>query len=70
MSLPVIDEIVTGSPAESAGLIPGDEIVAIDGEVPSDVIRWHFLVDEADPTFSIRRGGLEFEVQVMKDAGE
>ena len=45
MSLPVIDEIVTDSPAESAGLIPGDEIVAIDGEVPSDVIRCHFLVD-------------------------
>ena len=70
MSLPVIAEIVTGSPAESAGLIPGDEIVAIDGEIPTDVIRWHFLVDEADPTFSIQRGGLEFEVQVMKDAGE
>ena len=70
MSLPVIAEIETGSPAESAGLIPGDEIVAIDGEIPGDVIRWHFLVDEADPTFSIHRGGLELEVQVMKSAGE
>ena len=48
MSFPVIAEIVEGSPAESAGLEPGDEIVAIDGEIPSDVIRWHFLVDEAD----------------------
>ena len=70
MSLPVIAEIDTGSPAESAGLVPGDEIVAIDGEIPSDVIRWHFLVDEADPTFSIHRGGLELEVQVTKGAGE
>ena len=70
MSLPVIAEILAGSPAESAGLIPGDEIVAIDGEIPSDVIRWHFLVDEADPIFSIHRGGLELEVQVMKGAGE
>ncbi len=70
MTFPVIAEVVEGSPAESAGLERGDEIVAIDGEIPTDVIRWHFLVDEADPILNIQRGGLELEVQIMKGAGE
>ena len=51
------------SAAESAGLCPGDEIVAIDGEVPTDVIRWQLLVDEADPVLAVQRGGLELDVQ-------
>jgi len=70
MSLPIIAEVVPGSAADSAGLLPGDEIVAIDGEVPTDVIRWQLLVDEADPTLSLQRGGLELEVEVSKTAGE
>ena len=70
MSLPVIAELVAGSPGELAGLLLGDEIVAIDGEIPSDVIRWQFLIDEADPVLSIQRGGLEIEIEVAKNAGE
>ncbi|HAF68096.1 MAG TPA: DUF512 domain-containing protein [Acidimicrobiaceae bacterium] len=70
MSLPVIAEIAEGSPAELAGLILGDEIIAIDGEIPNDVIRWQVLIDEADPVLSIQRGGLELEIQVAKSAGQ
>ena len=44
MSFPLIAEVVPGSAADTAGLLPGDEIVAIDGEVPTDVIRWQVLV--------------------------
>ena len=51
-------------------MLPGDEIVSIDGEVPTDVIRWQMLVDEADPTFELVRGGLEVELTVDKAAGE
>lgn len=70
MSLPVIAEIVAGSPGELAGLLVGDEIVAIDGEVPNDVIRWQMLIDEEDPVLSIQRGGLEFEIEIAKNAGQ
>ena len=70
MSFPLIAEVVPGSAADTAGLLPGDEIVAIDGEVPTDVIRWQVLVDEADPILSLQRGGLELEIEVQKGAGE
>ena len=61
MSLPVIVAVAPDSAAESAGLSPGDEIVAIDGEVPTDVIRWQLLVDAADPILTVQRGGLELD---------
>ncbi len=70
MSFPLIAEVIPGSAADVAGLLPGDEIVAIDGEVPTDVIRWQVLVDEADPILSLQRGGLELEIEVQKGAGE
>ena len=70
MSFPLIAEVIPGSAAETAGLLPGDEIVAIDGEIPTDVIRWQLLVDEADPILSLQRGGLELEIEVRKGAGE
>jgi putative radical SAM enzyme (TIGR03279 family) len=51
-------------------LLPGDEIVSIDGRQPRDVIEWRLLVDEPDLAVEVRRGGLEVEVAVPKRAGE
>ena len=68
MSRPIIVAVEPGSPAYESGLLPGDEIVTIDGEVPTDVIRWQLLVDEPDPVFEISRGGLEISVIVAKPA--
>ncbi|HJM22683.1 MAG TPA: DUF512 domain-containing protein [Acidimicrobiales bacterium] len=70
MSLPVVIAVASGSAAELAGLLPGDEIVAIDGEVPTDVIRWQLLVDEADPTLTVQRGGVPRDTRVIKAAGQ
>jgi NifB/MoaA-like Fe-S oxidoreductase len=47
----------------------GDEVVAIDGQVPRDIIEWRFLVDDADPVLDLTRGGLERSVEVAKAAG-
>ena len=47
--------VAPGSPAAKAGLQQGDEIVAVNGESPSDVIRWHMLVDSDEVNIEIRR---------------
>jgi putative radical SAM enzyme (TIGR03279 family) len=70
MSLPTVVAVAPGSAAARAGLLPGDEIVSIAGEVPRDVIAWQLLVDEADLDLEVRRGGLEQSVLVAKRAGE
>jgi putative radical SAM enzyme (TIGR03279 family) len=70
MSLPTVVAVAPGSAAARAGLLPGDEIVSIAGEVPRDVIAWQLLVDEADLDVEVRRGGLEQSVLVPKRAGE
>ncbi len=48
----------------------GDEIVAIAGQIPRDVIQYRLLVDEPDVALDLNRGGLEVSVEVAKGAGE
>jgi putative radical SAM enzyme (TIGR03279 family) len=70
MSSPRVVAVSPGSPAERAGLRPGDELVALNGEAPRDVIRYRVLADEAVVDLDVRRGGLERVVRVEKRAGE
>ena len=70
MSLPRVVAVAPGSAAERAGLVPGDEVLTLDGQVPRDVIQWQVLVDEADLELEVRRGGLDLPVTVPKAAGE
>ncbi|MGH9271086.1 MAG: DUF512 domain-containing protein, partial [Ilumatobacteraceae bacterium] len=65
-----VDAVTAGSPADRAGLRPGDSVLRIDGRVPRDVIEWRLWTDEADPTLEIDRSGLELELVVAKRAGE
>ena len=59
-----------GSPAERAGVLVGDEIRAIGGEVPRDVIRWQLLTDEPQVELAIDRGDDRLAVEVAKADGE
>jgi putative radical SAM enzyme (TIGR03279 family) len=70
MSDPTVLEIVEGSPAAAAGLAVGDELVAVNGAVPSDVIEYQQLIDDADPHLVVRREGVERPVTIPKSAGE
>lgn len=70
MSLPCVVAVAPGSPADRAGLLPGDEVVAIGGRAPRDVIDWQTWVDEADIELDVRRGGLDRTLVVDKRAGE
>ena len=70
MSAPRVLAVAAGSPAARAGVQVGDEVTAIDGQVPRDIIEWRFLVDDADPVLEVGRGGLELTIEVAKRAGE
>jgi putative radical SAM enzyme (TIGR03279 family) len=70
VSSPRVVAVAPGSPAELAGLVPGDEVLAVDGRSPRDVLEWRQLVDDADPELDVRRGGLDVTVLVPKRAGE
>ncbi len=70
MAGPQIVAVAPGSPAERAGLRPGDEVAAIAGEVPRDVIRWQLLSDGAEVLLEVERDGEGFTVVVAKQEGE
>jgi putative radical SAM enzyme (TIGR03279 family) len=70
MSAPRVVSVAPGSPAAHVGLVPGDEVVSVNGEVPRDLLEWRSLVDEAALALEVRRGGLETLVHVDKRAGE
>src|SRR5918999_1002766 len=69
MPLPRVVAVETDSPAARAGLEPGDQIVAICGQAPRDVIQYRLLADESDPTVEIERGGARVTLNVEKDEG-
>src|SRR5207237_10571134 len=70
MSLPRVVAVAPGSPAERAGLEPGDEVVSLNGHQPRDVIQWQLLTDAAALHVEVRRGGLDLDVPVAQTAGE
>src|SRR3954452_24973027 len=61
--------VAPGSPADSAGLLPGDELLTLNGEMVRDVIRYQIQADEPRVELELRRGGLERLVVIDKAAG-
>src|SRR3954451_23051624 len=70
MSLPTVTRVAPGSPAESAGLRAGDEVLRLNGQVPRDIIEWRLLVDEPEVDMDVRRGNVEMSIEVAKSDGE
>ena len=57
------------SPAAVAGVLAGDEVVAVNGDELRDVIAYQLHVDGEHVELDLRRGGLEHLVEVDKGAG-
>jgi putative radical SAM enzyme (TIGR03279 family) len=70
MSLPRLVAVDPMSPAARAGLQPGDEIVAMNGQAPRDVIQFRLLADEPTLDLDVARGGLQLTLTVEKEEGE
>jgi putative radical SAM enzyme (TIGR03279 family) len=70
MSAPRVVVVAPGSPAARAGLQVGDEIVAMNGQVPRDIISYQLLADDPELAIDVDRGGLGLHLEVEKGAGE
>jgi putative radical SAM enzyme (TIGR03279 family) len=65
-----IEAVVPDSPAAAAGLLPGDELLTVNGEAVRDVIRYQLQADQAVVELELRRGGMERQVTVEKPTGQ
>ncbi len=65
-----IKAVLSGSPAEEAGIRPGDRLLTVDGNRITDVLDYMYYAYDAESAFTLERGGEEFTVRVCKEAGQ
>ena len=70
MPLPRVVAVAPGSPADRAGVVPGDELVAMDGQVPRDIIEYQLLADQESLGLEVSRGGIELSLLLERQGGE
>ncbi len=70
MSAPRVVSVAPGSPAGRAGIEVGDELVALNGSRPRDVLEYRGLVDGNELDLLLARGGTEVAVEISKRPGE
>jgi len=66
----VISSVRRGSPVEKAGLLPGDELLSVNGHRLRDVIDYRFYSAEEEVELVIRRGGELFTRRLRREYGE
>jgi putative radical SAM enzyme (TIGR03279 family) len=70
MALPRVVAVAPGSPADRAGLLPGDEIVTLGGQVPRDILEYQLFSDQENFELEVNRGGLQLPLEVKRNGGE
>ncbi|MDH7570106.1 MAG: PDZ domain-containing protein, partial [Armatimonadota bacterium] len=66
----LVDSVEPGSLAAAAGILPGDEIVAINGQSPCDLIDYRFLVCDDVVELEVRREGRPHHFRLEKEPDE
>lgn len=56
--------------ARRAGLLPGDRVLAVDGQPLRDVIDWWWLSDEPAFTVAVERDGARHEIAIQRRPAE
>jgi putative radical SAM enzyme (TIGR03279 family) len=70
MALPRVVAVTSGSPADRAGVLPGDELVALDGQLPRDIIEYHLLTDQETLALEVSRAGIDLSLHIEREGGE
>ena len=65
-----ITSVVSGSPADRAGVAPGDELISVNGNNINDVLDYRFYVNEPRLSLLFHRGPELLTVQIEKDEYE
>ena len=68
--MPRVVAVTPGSPAARAGLQPGDQIAAMEGQLPRDIIEYQLIADQDCIAFDLIRGGLEVSISLQRNGGE
>lgn len=58
-----------GSPADDAGLKPGDLVLSLDGQLLRDVIDYQFLLEPGVQMLEIERDGIRLDAELEVDEG-
>ncbi len=69
MSAPTVTSVTEASPAARAGLVVGDELLSLNGQVPRDVIDFQQLADADDLAVMVKRAGAALPRLVRIDKG-
>lgn len=64
-----IRAVAAGSPAERAGIRPGDRLLSIDGNRITDVLDYMYYAYDEESEFTLERDGETFTALVRKDSG-
>lgn len=70
MAITRIKSVMPGSPAQAAGILPGDALLTINGSRVLDVLDYKYYSYDPALALCLRRGEEEYEVSVQKDIGE
>jgi NifB/MoaA-like Fe-S oxidoreductase len=70
MALARVVAVAPGSPAAGAGVRVGDEILAMNGGRPRDVLEYQTLAAEPLLHLDLQRGHVEVQVEVERHDGE
>ncbi len=67
----IIKEIEAGSIAEELELVPGDELISINGNVVKDVLDYHYLIKDENIIVLVKKSdGEEWELEIEKEYDE